>query len=277
MTEEQNSSTISMFSGIDCNKSTRDLTEKKMTFIWLQLLHDILLNMPQLPTVRDDMLAECRRACLNDCQQMDEFLVTYKPEDAINWYMRETFLYRLLNGALRTEDIDIIFQFRMIIIDLCRQLTKLFESKTDLSRALTVYRGQRMARGEIQELRDNISGFFSMNSFVSTTSTERNTLRFLEKPKQGQHDQTVAVLFKLILDVEIARKTNKPFANISHLSRFSGEDEILLIMGTVFKIETVEEQSSDLWHVTATMYTFLDEPEVSINFNSFQYFCFDCL
>ena len=39
---------ISVFAGNIGNQSTRDLTEEKVTFIWFQLLTDILLHMPQL-------------------------------------------------------------------------------------------------------------------------------------------------------------------------------------------------------------------------------------
>jgi hypothetical protein len=101
-----------MFADTNCNKSTRDLTEEKVTFMWLQLLNDILINMPKLPTACDEMLDACRLTCLNDPEQLrmiEEFRQTYKPEDVIKWYTRETFLYRLLNQALRTENIDTIF------------------------------------------------------------------------------------------------------------------------------------------------------------------------
>jgi hypothetical protein len=40
-------------------------------------------------------------------------------------------------------------------------------------------------------------------------------------------------------------------------------------MGTVFRIEKINQQSSDLWHVTATMCTGFEDPQVSIDFNFF--------
>jgi hypothetical protein len=271
-TEQQNTPTISMFAGNICNKSTRDLTEEKVTFLWLQLLNYILMNMPQPPTACNEMLAECRLACINDpieLEKIDEFREKYKPEDAIYWYTCESFLYRLLNRALRTEDIDIIFKFRMIVIDLCRQLAQLFESTNYTIPTLTVYRGQRMAPSEMKKLCNNIGGLISMNSFVSTTLNEATTRRFLQESKHGQQEQTVAVLFKLTLDVEIARKTNKPFADIRNQSYFPLEEEILLSMGTVFRIEKINQESSDIWHVIATMCTAFDDPQVSIDFHLF--------
>jgi hypothetical protein len=179
--------TISLFASTTCNKSTRDLTEEKVTFLWLQLLNDILINMPQLPTACNEMLAECRLACVDDSvqlRQIDEFREKYKSEDAVYWYTREIFLYPLLNRALRTENVDIIFKFRMIIIDLCRQLAHLFDSATYTTPTLTVYRGQRMSPCEIEKLCNNVSGLISMNSFVSTTLNEKETRRFLLEPRK---------------------------------------------------------------------------------------------
>lgn len=258
-----------MFAGTISNKSTRDLTEEKVTFMWLQLLIDILFNMPQLPMACDEMLAECRLAYVNDSkelQNINEFSRKYKPQDAVYWYTCQIFLYKQLNRALRTENIDIIFKFRMIIIDLCRQLTQLFESTMHTTPTLTVYRGQRIPLLEIVKLRNNIGGLISMNSFVSTSSNEQVTRRFLVQPSPRQQQETVEVLFKLTLHVDVARKTNKPFADIRNLSRFPGEEEILLTMGTVFRIEEIKYHSTDfLWYVTATMCTGYDDPQVSID------------
>jgi hypothetical protein len=263
----QNTPTISVFAGAVSDKSTRDLTEEKVTFTWLQLLTYILINMPPLPTACDDMLAECRLTCSNDPAQLrniDELRKEYKPERAVYWYTRPTFLYKELNRALRTENVDIIFKFRLIVIDLYRQLTQLFESATYTTPILTVYRGQRMAPFEIEKLRNNISGIFSMNSFVSTTSNEQVARRFLTNSAQ-QQKETVAVLFKLTLNVQVARETNKPFADIRSLSYYPSEEEILLSMGTVFRIEEIKQQSSNLWHVAAIMCTGLADPQVSID------------
>ena len=263
---QQNTPKISTVISTVHSRSTRDLTEEMVTFTWLQILTDILTNMPQLPSACKEMLDECRLACGNDRKQLekiDEFRETYKPEKALHWYTRQTFLYPQLNRALRTENIDVIFKFRMIIIDLCRQLTQLFESTTYTTPTVMVYRGQRMALPEIEKLRNNIHGLISMNSFVSTSKNEKRTESFLRKPRQEQ-DKTVGVLLKLTLNLDVARDMNKPFADISNFSEYKKEEEVLLTMGTVFRIEEVKNQSSDLWHITATMCSFLDDPQVRI-------------
>ena len=51
-----------------------------------------------------------------------EFEKDYSSERSLWWYTRHSFLSRLLNKALRTENIDIIFKFRFFIKELYRQL-----------------------------------------------------------------------------------------------------------------------------------------------------------
>lgn len=230
--------------------------------------------MPQLPTILDDMLNKCRSTCATDSKQLlliEQFQNTYKPEDVINWYTQETFLYRLLNQALRTQDVNNIFQFRLVIIDLYRQLNQLFQSSMSSIQRHTVYRGQRMSYSEIQNLHSNTNGLISWNSFVSTTLHETRAKSFSQKAKPEERKETVAVVFALILDPEIARTINKPFADISGQSRYASEAEVLLSIGTVFRLDKVEQLSSDTWNVTATMCTFLDDPQVRLVFSFYSF------
>jgi hypothetical protein len=40
------------------SRSTRDMTEEKVAFVWFQVLTKILIQMPQLPTARDEMIEQ---------------------------------------------------------------------------------------------------------------------------------------------------------------------------------------------------------------------------
>ena len=267
--EQQNTPTISMFSDDSSNKSTRDLTNEKVIFMWFQVFHDILIQMPKLPTAFDEMIEACRMACADNIKQLqmiDEFQQTYKPEDIIKWYTRETFLYRLLNQALRTENVDNIFPFRIIITDLMQRIACLSQSSTYPTPTLTVYRGQRMTVTEIDKLLNNINGLISMNSFVSTTLIEAKAHDFSHKYKPGQQEKTVPVVFKLTLDVALAQAINKPFADISKESRYAAEAEVLLSIGTTFRIQSIESSTTGTWYVTAAMCSSFEDLQVS-NFN----------
>ncbi|CAF1454854.1 unnamed protein product [Rotaria sordida] len=255
-TEQENVLGISMFAGVEPNRSTRDLTEEKVAFVWFQILTEILVQMPQLPTARNEMLEEWRQACRtgrDETNIIKDFCRNYNPTKALYWYTRNTHLYKLLNKALRTENIDNIYKFRFFIVDLYRQLNELFQSSIPMNHVLIVYRGQRMTIREVENLCRNHHGLISMNSFISTSVNKKITQGFLAVLKKEEQEKTVAVLFKMTISANIAQQTNKPFADIRKFSSFPKEEEILLSMGTIFRIDKIEQNSSDSFYFELTM------------------------
>ena len=57
-------------------------------------------------------------------EQIDEFQRTYDPREAIKWYTKDIFLYRLMNAWLRGEKVNLIFKLRYFIHDLHNQLAQ---------------------------------------------------------------------------------------------------------------------------------------------------------
>ncbi|CAF4674603.1 unnamed protein product, partial [Didymodactylos carnosus] len=99
------STLISIFSPNANEKSIHDLNNENATFMWFQLLMEILLRMPQTMDAKNDMLDEARLFYKENDYELkiiSEFDENYISNDAIRWYTRESFLYRLLNKALRT-------------------------------------------------------------------------------------------------------------------------------------------------------------------------------
>ena len=86
-----------------------------------------------------------------------EFEATYTSSNAIRWYTSDTFVYKLINKALRTEDMEVLHTFRFFIIDLCRNLAEKYKEMLDLEFPLPsiVYRGTQMNRAEIEILAAN--------------------------------------------------------------------------------------------------------------------------
>jgi hypothetical protein len=77
--------------------------------------------MPPNEIAQIDMRNEYERAYRDNAVELakiEEFFRSYTPESCIRWYTKDSFRYRLLNKAFRTENIDIIFKFRFFIVDL---------------------------------------------------------------------------------------------------------------------------------------------------------------
>ena len=145
----------------------------------------------------------------------------------------------MLNKALRVENIDILILFRFFIRDIHQQLAQLQNIQS--SESIRVYRGQLMSNDEVAVLKNSIGELVGMNSFLSTSTSRDNALFLINSGPiaMGYH----SVLFEIDLDSYLSEK--KPFANISEKSSFPSENEILLMLGSIFCIMNVTYQDND--------------------------------
>ncbi|CAF4156783.1 unnamed protein product, partial [Rotaria sordida] len=132
----------------DASQITLDqLNNENAKFMWFQLLVQVLLRMPSTPKSKDDLLQQSFLFYSTNSsvqRQILEFNHMYQAKDAINWYTKDIFLYRLFNQACRTDDIDLLFTFRFFIRDLHDQLKKVYceqHSKRNSEQTIIVYRG----------------------------------------------------------------------------------------------------------------------------------------
>ncbi|UJR17650.1 hypothetical protein I4U23_004546 [Adineta vaga] len=153
----------------------------------------------------------------------------YTSSNAIQWYIRESFVFELVNKVLRSKDIDKLITLRLLIRDIYYQLRKEQKHLTDIN--ATVYRGQVMSLKELKNLRDNIGNLISMNSFLST-SKARDVAQMFAESSTHPNDNS------------------RTFAEISHLGSYGDEEEILFMLGSVFKLQDMDYDEDDkLWIV----------------------------
>ncbi|CAF3931170.1 unnamed protein product [Rotaria sp. Silwood1] len=142
--------------------------------MWSQTLMKVLVELPQTNQSKQEFMEECRRQYKhNNSQQrqITEFEKTYSSSGAISWYTRNGFLYRIINKALRTQNIIHIFKCRFFIISIFQELAKSYSEfiETLENEIFTVYRGQLMITDEFSKLQANVNGYISFNTFVSTS------------------------------------------------------------------------------------------------------------
>ena len=207
-------------------KSIRDLTKNSASFIWYQLLIDVLRNMSSDESSKNNMLAVCEDfygGKKEELSKIDEFRKSYTKEKAIWWYTDESFLYKLLNRALRTEDIDLLYSFRFFIIDLSNALEN-ESKKVKNSVGMTLYRGQGISNKELEELRANIGILISFNGFISTSRNINVALGFACKCVINRND-----FHKCLLEIH-GDPSLKSFvaADIEQFSNMKGEEEVLI-------------------------------------------------
>ncbi|CAF0875555.1 unnamed protein product [Didymodactylos carnosus] len=224
-------------------------------FMWSQLFLEVLLRVKQTPDDRQVLIQFCKEIYVdNDIQTkiIDEFERTYCPEKALWWYTRNTFLFKMLNNALRTNNIETLFLFRFFIEDLYNQLKNLHQNQCHQSQLTKVYRVQLLSVEEINMVQSSIGNYFSINKFL-LTSTNGNLSSSLSSFITNCDNNT---LQPVIFEINIDQSSNiecKPFANISKLSYFKDENEILFSIGTIFQIENVQCNEQDIWIINLNL------------------------
>ncbi len=185
----------------------------------------------------------------SEINRIIEFENTYNSSDAVKWYTRPIFLYRIFNQALRQRNIRMVSQFGFFIKDLYKQLmgehSKYIEVTSQELVPLKCYRGQIMSLNEIQLLL-NQRYTFQANSMLSTTSDRQVAALFLQPTTRN--DELQSVLFEITLKSKLSKTTIQPFAQISNLSFIPNEDEILFMAGTNFELhDFYYDEDSKIW------------------------------
>ena len=129
-------------------------------------------------TDQQQLIIRCKNHYENNTTHLalvEEFEHQYVEEKALWWYTRNSFLYKILNKALRVQNIDLLFLFRFVISNIHRQL-----EQNQCQTPVHVYRGQLMSDDELNLLRGSINEFISINSFFSTTLDRSKALNFLK-------------------------------------------------------------------------------------------------
>ena len=113
-------------------------------FMYCQLLKETFLEMNHGEQAKRALVDICRQEYADNERGLcviNEFDQDYEKHSPTWWYTRDCFVYRMLNKALRTHDIEIINRFGFFIRDLHRQLEVLHRRLPPGK--FTVYRGQR--------------------------------------------------------------------------------------------------------------------------------------
>ncbi|CAF3396074.1 unnamed protein product [Rotaria socialis] len=249
---------VSIFSREKNEKTVRDLNKENSRFLWLQLLVDILIKIPYNDQTKDEMLHECKIAYKDDKpgqKAIEEFDKNYKSSEALLVYTQDSFLYRLFNQALRTENIDFLFIFRFFLADMYNQLQQLHSEQFSINpnytgKTLILYRGQNMKLSEFSHIKDNVGGLLSVNTFFSTTEDFQIAMLYSGFDDKDRPPELISVVFEIEIDL-IHPVTKKPFASIAHLRKIPDEREVLFSVGSIFRIFNAEYigTSEGYWHV----------------------------
>jgi small subunit ribosomal protein S27Ae/ubiquitin C len=209
---------------------------------------------------KDEMIKQCRcyyRGNKYKQEKINEFEAMYTSKDAISWYTTDSFIYRLLNKALRTRNVEIVYAFPYFIVDLCQQIHELHwqQIQGTHTKISTLYRGQLLSAAELENLKNHIGKKISMNSFLSTSRSYEIASLYSGEGKQQPFLKSVVFQINLIIDEP---NLIMPFCSIEHISRFSEEKEYLFKVGTVFQLISIGEVRPGVWLIQLKLKSVFD-------------------
>ena len=228
---------------VDSGQSTTGLDGR---FVQSQLLITCLLQMNTNQTDREEFASRFREICEKNSKSVkdvDQFEKQYASMDSLWWYTRDSFLYRKLNEALRNQDIDLLFLFHFFIHDLEEQI-----QHCRCSESIDLYRGQIITKDELQALRNSINSLIAFNSFLSTSRNIAIAYIYAGVEATLKDPELEHVLFEIRAD---SRQLGiKPFADVSEMSQYPDEEEILIMLGAVFRVkEVVHDDNRQVWRI----------------------------
>jgi hypothetical protein len=257
VTEECEHNVISIaFLPTDDNLTQKSLNQLEPTFMYTQVLKDILLTMQYDEQHFEQFMDYCREVFVGKARELDnvnKLAQTYGDKTPIWWYTLDCFLYSMFNRALRLMEIDVIIRMGFFIKDLHRHIQDLymndivyrFYGKKSI-KLFVVYRGQGLSKIEFDKMMKTKGGLMSFNNFLSTSMERKISLKFA--CRAARNPDLVGILFVMSID---PRTLTAPFNSIKDFSFFKTEDEILFSMHTVFRIHdsVAMDQNQSLFQV----------------------------
>ena len=252
---DHNSVPISFIKPTD-GDGPQDLDTLDQSFMYSQVLKNTLLSINFGQIHFDEFITYCREQLVEniiELKNVDKFQKEYHHYPSIWWYTSSYFFYSMLNRALRTMEIDIIIKMGFFIRHLHNHITALHSeqySGSDKSKIFIVYRGQGLSKEDFNKLQTMQGGLIAFNNFLSTSLDRRVSLTFAESITHNP--DLIGILFEININLSIS---SSPFANISHVSHFREEEEILFSMHTVFRIGMTKQidKNDRLWQVNLTL------------------------
>ncbi|CAF2029183.1 unnamed protein product [Rotaria magnacalcarata] len=227
---------ILSFNVFNQNKDyTNDLSKSSASFIWYQILLDILKQIPDNEQINKKIYENYNELYKSEINQLKK---DYTKEKVIQLFNEKTSIHKILNKTLRTKNIEFIYLFQYFIIDLYDHIQYEKES-CENSEILKVYYGKRMLNIELDQLKKHIGYYITPNGFLSVSFDKNKSVELAKT--EILSDGYQSTLFQFEINPKCQQIT---FVEIHD------KQELLFNIDTIFKIHSINFDSSiQLWQI----------------------------
>ena len=171
---------------------------------------------------------------------------------AVKWYFRKGIFYRMLNKALRTNDLETLYVLSLFIRQLHSEIVELHRTQP-IASELTLYRVQIMNNAGFEQLKSNRNGVLSWNAFIFASGNRENAEHFLRGSASSSKKKS-RVLFVITVP---ALSDEEQF----DLAKVNAESEDYLFSFTsIFRIgPMVKHEDGMSWIVHLTLTNIVSE------------------
>lgn len=164
----------------DEQESLRNLNKETASFLWFSIFRNVVEHLHKSNEAKCDMIRCLEQYFWNNDQQLKrvrDFAENYQPHQVFRWYTQPSFISDVINKALRSLDLDALFDLRYFIIDLCHLLKERRKPENEI-----VYRGVLMDKDKFDSMQSSINkdDLISMRGFLSTSRRRNVAERFCD-------------------------------------------------------------------------------------------------
>lgn len=260
---DQHSFPISIIAASADEIVKQGLDQLEPSFMYTQVLKEILFEMKYDRQAVKEFVGYCRKENYGSLSNVEKFESEYRPSTAIWWYTYPSFLFSMINRALRLIEADTIIRMGFFLCDLHCQIEQLHRAQFNGCRRgpLVVYRGQGLPMSEFEKLLNSNDGLISFNSFLSTSEDREVAVGFAQIALTCP--ELVAIIFRVNIDPSVS---STPFAVIGEVSYFKKkEEEVLFSMHSIFRLGKMNmiDSNNRFYEVELTL-TSDDDPQLRI-------------
>lgn len=248
---------VSTQDGVSSVESKKQVTK----FLYVQLMREILFRIKLEKTAKDEFVRFFRRHYSNNNQQLrliDEFEANYRPQKALRWLARQSFLQTVLRRIQRTPEMDVHYKVCFFVKDVCTQMNIFQENNSMMAETKwIVYRGKTLITDRFDTLiKNNDGGLLTFSGFFRANKDKEMAVDFVCR-RLLTFPHVIGILFEIHINSKI-RSTRSPFASFDEIrsDETFEKNGILFSMYTVFRIESIEkitEKSINMWNVKLTL------------------------
>ncbi|CAF3685375.1 unnamed protein product [Rotaria sp. Silwood1] len=248
---------ISIYNRLDIvqnNNSSND----HLRFLFYQLfIHEYCLKSSSLNKINLIELIE-NYYYLNryELNQINEFDKEYNStKNVLIWFLKNSFLRRLLTKSLLILNLQILFTLRFFIKDMYKAMIDIGSSSNKyhhIENEEIFYRSQIISEETFGRIKSNIGELLSINNFFLANKNRHNALSFIRQ-NVSSTNLIYRVLFEIKIPSDYKFQKKHPFIDVTQFS--SDEYTTLFFIGSIFQINTVIfDINNDCWTIQLTLY-----------------------